>query len=73
MLSGFSDNVSVTTSGTNVNLDGFDPFMYEVLITSYTAGITGYVTKNSNGFTITSIGGDGEFVYLIIPKCGLAF
>lgn len=71
VISGYSGRASVTTSGINIQLQGFTSDMYDVILTPYTNGLQAYVTKHDDYFTITG-NISGTVSYLIIPKCGLA-
>ena len=71
VISGYSGRASVTTSGINIQLQGFTSDMYDVILTPYTNGLQAYVTKHDDYFTIKG-NISGTVSYLIIPKCGLA-
>ena len=52
-LSGMSGTVLGTTTGTMVQLIGWESSMYEVIITCY-GNFTAFVTKSNGSFTITT-------------------
>lgn len=70
-LSGLSGSKACVTTGTVITLVGYETDMYEVIVTPQ-ANVTAYVTKASQQFTITTVGGNATVSYMIIPKCGMA-
>lgn len=68
-LSGMSGTVLGTTTGTMVQLIGWESSMYEVIITCY-GNFTAFVTKSNGSFTITT-SKNGNVSYLIIPRVGM--